>query len=96
MTNETNEQSEELSHQQPSDAADGVGTPAENGTTPKGIYKKERKRRTDLSLEEQERLEKIEEVIKPLADSRLHHGRILPRGALTRAVPQLQEAMGYR
>jgi hypothetical protein len=96
MANETNEQSEELSHHQPSDAANDDGSTLENGTTPKGVYKKERKRRTDLSLEEQERLEKIEAIIKPLADSRLHHGRILPRGALTRAVPQLQEIMGKK
>jgi len=36
----------------------GDGSPLENATTPKGVYKKERKRRTDLSPAEQERLEK--------------------------------------
>lgn len=96
MAKETNEQPEKPSRQQLSGAARGDGSQTENDTKPKSVYRKERRRRTDLSLKEQERLEKIEEIIKPLADSRLHHGRILPRGALTMAVSQLQEVLGKK
>lgn len=85
MVNELGEPSEEKTE----------ADPFENkGTRTKGEYKKERKKRTNLSFEEQIRLEKIEEIIKPLADSRRDQGRIRPRGALTRAVAQLQEAVG--